>query len=1281
MKGKAILIISFLLISSLGSLFLTNFGEMAKADDSNWWDSDWTNRMLITINHDFIDAELTNFPIKVTFTANETLYDNILANGTDIAFIDYEDNSSELYYELEHFSREIWVTGVVNLTAWVQVPTVEDLSDTKIWIYWGNSGAAAHADTWDENTWDANYMAVYHMNGSDPYFWDSTNHNLHLLKWERGTAGAGLNVTGFGSPIFAESAWFSAGADSDSAGFLAGRDNESDFMSYANLTVESWSNLTSAQTTKHRAIAGFEEYGDSGPGWTDWGERIGGDPDPVWTLVLRTTEMDTSCYLNDTLLNFSVDTVSTSWDFVLSSDVWRYKAWSVGEADGVMGYQDVPFYIGAAQIHSGQPENFYNGWIDEVRISYTNRSAAWITASFHSSNSSVNFLTFGPSDTKTPEAGSFTCTAGSEIGNWNISLPIEAATFPSSTVYPWRGNWSVSDDSADWAGNWTLKVTNAPYNNLSYAFMNFSCTNRSQSLVWTRVNDTFCNYSFAFPGVIYAAKDDGNFSMALYGEEELFLLDYNDTILYNTLDHEAGAVTNYSDAINYLNLWWGWSPDYEEEQEGYWVDNFDPFNISGAWIKTTYNSLAGHLNTKYWGTPGEYPVETLGLMQEPVGWTYDGDVTNITSSDPRCHGLAAWMPEDYTSDEDEWIVHFDSYNLWRLNYTVNESASDWWNYPDSYRPLMNFPIIDAGEAHDWVWETFNATGPGNMTVDDVTLMLVEATNNISYESRYYPAGNHKTDLKAWPMGDGNFSMPTWTDFNETVHYYSCLFTNATEAFGNDTYPNSLLAFYIQASFDGDCEDTDTSADHIFIGIDVDNDYSWDDNDRAYMALASGATYSWTGNSADVITDFYHHSWETNRTAYLNFHRYNQQMNYIVLLPLYGLIKEDSTPLNTTDSFGLHISIINDDDWDYVCDWATWDETAQKSDFDDAYDEIYGVTTNCSAGPYPAEDLTINSTSITYWGEGKIGSGVVNGTLGDVAYGLTKAVSHTDLPWQFNFTVTVTNLGTDTLTNVTLNETFDSDLTLNTTYGVAYQDGDTFYVAPAGGIPSMGTHVASFIFNIINGTNGSTYTNNVTSDQSTPAGGNPAYGEATGELSWCVTKTHNATVDWNSTWIWYNITVRNTGDCLINGSAYENVGPYQNWNIDTYGNNGTGYDGDYVQNVSVRNWSIYPWEIEWWNLTFATSAHIPLTNGTYLYNNATVNATEGTGYPPTGIPPDINTTVNERTIIGALTSRICITYTTPGFSINALLVPLLVIAVMTVIVIIGVVYMVHLKKME
>ena len=121
---------------------------VVKDVEAAWWNTDWNYYRVITIESDYIDTDLTNFPILVNIS--DAIGDKC-DDGDSIRFLD-TDNSTEYFYEIEK-----WVDNEDRLV-WVNLTDISSSVDTKFLMYYNNSAASDNQHPSD--VWDNGFAAV-----------------------------------------------------------------------------------------------------------------------------------------------------------------------------------------------------------------------------------------------------------------------------------------------------------------------------------------------------------------------------------------------------------------------------------------------------------------------------------------------------------------------------------------------------------------------------------------------------------------------------------------------------------------------------------------------------------------------------------------------------------------------------------------------------------------------------------------------------------------------------------------------------------------------------------------------------------------------------------------------------------------------------------------------------------------------------------------------------------------------------------------------------------------
>ena len=160
-----ICIVAGAIISSCGFVEETDFLP-ANYKNSDWWNTDWSNRRQLTFNNSGQSEALQNFPVLVKLNSSRIDYFKTQDSGQDIRFIDA--NGTELKYEIEE-----WDEGGESYV-WVKVPQIDALSNTDyIWMYYGNDTVGDGQDA--ANVWDSNYTGIWHLKETGATFFDSTD--------------------------------------------------------------------------------------------------------------------------------------------------------------------------------------------------------------------------------------------------------------------------------------------------------------------------------------------------------------------------------------------------------------------------------------------------------------------------------------------------------------------------------------------------------------------------------------------------------------------------------------------------------------------------------------------------------------------------------------------------------------------------------------------------------------------------------------------------------------------------------------------------------------------------------------------------------------------------------------------------------------------------------------------------------------------------------------------------------------------------------------------------
>ena len=366
MKSKCSVIFVFLLsIVLLMPLSILNINPIF-ADD--WWNNDWIYREQITIGNAGTTT-LINFPayIVVPYQAGmQTDYDDLRFTNTDGTVV--------LDYEMEYFDAS-------NACIWIKIPSLA-VPNVSIWMYYGNNAVASGQNA--TGVWDSNHIGVWHMPETSGAVFDSTVNNIDGTPLN----GVNQNINGVVD-----------GADSfnrnNSQYINLGRSD----LHLLSLTVSAWVYMTSSGGTDKQIISK--------------GHR---DSNTEWELKAIPQENGGRDFITFRFWvnNSARGVVSTSpiltgqWYYLVgtynaSATNNNFNLYINGVLDNANTnltpkvQTDANLSIGAVHSQSMNPNHlqYWDGILDEVRISDISRSPDWIKQSYSMVNDQRGYVAFG----------------------------------------------------------------------------------------------------------------------------------------------------------------------------------------------------------------------------------------------------------------------------------------------------------------------------------------------------------------------------------------------------------------------------------------------------------------------------------------------------------------------------------------------------------------------------------------------------------------------------------------------------------------------------------------------------------------------------------------------------------------------------------------------------------------------------------------------------------------------------------------------------------------------
>ncbi len=327
------------------------------------------NKLKLTIDSSKIDSDLSNFPVCITLISGTGINDfdatavfdelSTISGTKNIAITDSNDN--QLYAEIESWD---WENEQACL--WTKVPTIVSGTDTTLYLYYdatvsgnisyiGNTGDSAA-----QNVWDDNFVGVWHMaqdpTGSGYCMLDSTSNEHH------GDPGAAIGSDDIVDGQIGKAIEFDGTGTGDRITF----ENSADFdFGTDNFTIEHIIYPTSNGTV-----------------WCNY-ESVNKLHVPYFNsatvarIIVNGTDNVTGIVTTDSVYQqfFAVRSGNELKAYINNS-----KSGTTGDVTGKSIGASTNNYIGC----STSGPHALSGRVDELRISTTERNAAWRKATYYS---------------------------------------------------------------------------------------------------------------------------------------------------------------------------------------------------------------------------------------------------------------------------------------------------------------------------------------------------------------------------------------------------------------------------------------------------------------------------------------------------------------------------------------------------------------------------------------------------------------------------------------------------------------------------------------------------------------------------------------------------------------------------------------------------------------------------------------------------------------------------------------------------------------------------------
>ncbi|MDB4921550.1 LamG-like jellyroll fold domain-containing protein [Mucilaginibacter sp.] len=364
------------------------------------------------------------------------------AAGTnyDFAFTETGSNT-ELYYQVDTYDS---ANGI--LLAWVQVPALTN-TDKTLTFYFG-SQSPSHSSAFSASTWPSDYLAVYHFSegATTATVLDATLHGRNAVQ-------ANTTVTN-------DEIHVAAGIPTTGGAYAFNSTNKSSIIqntgTYPDITntftISAWVTYNGTATADNKLVSDQLNYGH--------GYKLSVRNSLIETETRTTLNPSPgNVYDADSLVNPSTWTYIqgefNSTKFInykngMFAGTGAFKAGTTGtNAPPEAGnYLTMGLDHGTGAANGGFDDNwFFNGVMDEVRISNIAKSADWVLAEYYNQKNPklftvCNTVATNVSNAQTLKAGALICTwkgaSGTDLttaANWDLGAP-DLSTGKTSLVIP-----------------------------------------------------------------------------------------------------------------------------------------------------------------------------------------------------------------------------------------------------------------------------------------------------------------------------------------------------------------------------------------------------------------------------------------------------------------------------------------------------------------------------------------------------------------------------------------------------------------------------------------------------------------------------------------------------------------------------------------------------------------------------------------------------------------------------------------------------------------------------
>jgi hypothetical protein len=353
------------------------------------FDEGWSYRKEITINHSQVVGDLVDFPVLVSVVDSD-LVAHAQFDGDDVLFMDGVGVANRLLHEIEFFDGS---SG--ELVVWVNVSGLSSSVDSVFYLYYGNPICGSQQVV--EMVWDSNYIAIYHLNGINYLeIDDSTYNNLDVIEKQ-------------GNPIFQVPGKIGLCVDFDESSLNV---DDSDLLSFTDgsnhdkpMTIEAWVKCD-IPGSNHNPI--ISKYAHNQKEWIIIKPVY--EPNKGMLYFIDKTSEATIRRYTESSLNVN----NTGWNYIAGIYNGNETGYGISFVlDGLVekgdqitssaysGMKNLNEKMRIGSYHNVNENKWYywQGLIDEVRISKIARTSEWLITSYNTMNDPSNFFSLGLEET------------------------------------------------------------------------------------------------------------------------------------------------------------------------------------------------------------------------------------------------------------------------------------------------------------------------------------------------------------------------------------------------------------------------------------------------------------------------------------------------------------------------------------------------------------------------------------------------------------------------------------------------------------------------------------------------------------------------------------------------------------------------------------------------------------------------------------------------------------------------------------------------------------------